>query len=552
MEPIYLYDTTLRDGTQGENINFSAQEKLRIAKRLDEFGIHYIEGGWPGSNPRDMQFFELARQTSFIQARITAFGSTRRPGIKPEKDENLQALIASGTQAVAVVGKSWDLHVEIMNNSLDENLNMIRDSIHYLKTLGKDVIFDAEHFFDGYKANPPYAFKTLIAALEGGADFLVLCDTNGGTLHFDIEEIVRTVGDSLSQRREEGFNSDPIRLGIHTHNDSGSAVANAISAVRGGAVMVQGTINGYGERCGNADLTAIIPILCCKMDRPCIPPEKLATLKSLSRFVSEMANMTPVNSRPFVGRSAFAHKGGIHVSAIAKQPKAYEHMDPALVGNNRRVLVSDMSGKTNVEYKAKELGISLDGNGMDSRKIVTEIKRLEQEGFQFDIADGSLKILLQKLTDQFTPLFTLENYRISMEKDRDQHAWAHAITKVSVDDRKEIIAAEGDGPVNALDNALRKVLKKFYPHLGLNELRLVDYKVRVIDGRDATAAKVRVIIDSRDREDIWTTIGVSTDIIEASWQALSDSFQYKLAKDLLNGANRQPPKRSKPKRQQMK
>ncbi|MFH0728870.1 MAG: citramalate synthase [Pseudomonadota bacterium] len=530
MEPIFLYDTTLRDGTQGESINFSAQEKIRIAKRLDQLGVQYIEGGWPGSNPRDMQFFELARDTPFVQARITAFGATRRPGITPAEDENLQALLNSGTQSVAVVGKSWDLHVEIMNNSLEENLNMIRESILYLKDHGREVIYDAEHFFDGYKANPDYTLSTLEAALKAGADFLVLCDTNGGTLHFEIESIFQTVQRTLQEKREAG---SPVRLGIHAHNDCASAVANSISAVNAGAVMVQGTINGYGERCGNADLTAIIPILCCKMNRPCIVLEKVASLKKISRFVSEMANMTPLDNRPFVGRSAFAHKGGIHVSAIAKQPRAYEHMDPAVVGNSRRVLVSDMSGKTNVEYKARELGVSLNGNGMDSRKIVNEIKRLEQEGFQFDVADGSLKILLQKLTGQFNPLFTLENYRISMEKDKDQHAWAHAITKVSVEDRKEIIAAEGEGPVNALDNALRKVLKKFYPHLGLDALRLVDYKVRVIDGRDATAAKVRVIIDSRDHEDIWTTIGVSTDIIEASWQALCDSFQYKLAKDLL-------------------
>lgn len=533
MSPIFLYDTTLRDGTQGESINFSAQEKIRIAKRLDELGIHYIEGGWPGSNPRDMQFFELARQTHFSQARITAFGATRRPGITPAEDENLQALLNSGTQSVAVVGKSWDLHVEIMNNSLEENLNMIRESILYLKENGREVIYDAEHFFDGYKANPDYALLTLEAALAGGADFLVLCDTNGGSLHFEIESIVQTVLSALQEKQQTGKPGAAIRLGIHAHNDCASAVANSISAIQAGAVMVQGTINGYGERCGNADLTAIIPILCCKMNRECILPERVANLKKISRFVSETANMTPQNNRPFVGRSAFAHKGGIHVSAIVKQPKAYEHMDPAIVGNSRRVLVSDMSGKTNVEYKARELGVSLNGNGMDSRKIVNEIKRLEQEGFQFDVADGSLKILLQKLTGQFNPLFTLENYRISMEKDKDQHAWAHAITKVSVEDRKEIIAAEGDGPVNALDNALRKVLKKFYPNLGLDALRLVDYKVRVIDGRDATAAKVRVIIDSRDQEDIWTTIGVSTDIIEASWQALCDSFQYKLAKDLL-------------------
>ncbi len=533
MEQILLYDTTLRDGTQGESVNFTAPEKIKIAKQLDELGIHYIEGGWPGSNPRDIQFFELARQTPFSQARITAFGATRRPGVAPAEDSNLQALIKSGAATVTLVGKSWDLHVAIMNNTLAENLNMIRESIAYLKDLGREVIFDAEHFFDGYKSNPDYTLETLEAAVSGGADFLILCDTNGGTLYYDIEAIVARVKEARDEwNLPNGGNASPIHLGIHAHNDCAMAVANSISAVRAGARMVQGTINGYGERCGNADLTAIIPILQLKMNQSCLPEANLTRLKKVSRFVSEAANMPPQGNRPFVGRSAFAHKGGIHVSAIAKQPRAYEHMDPTLVGNARRVLVSDMSGKSNVEYKARELGVSLDENGVDSRKIVSQIKKMEQEGFQFDVADGSLKIWFQKLTDQFTPLFTLENYRISMEKDRDQHAWAHAIVKVSVGERKEMIAAEGDGPVNALDNALRKVLKKFYPHLGLDALRLVDYKVRVIDGREATAAKVRVIIDSRDREDIWTTIGVSTDIIEASWQALSDSFQYKLAKDL--------------------
>jgi 2-isopropylmalate synthase len=532
MEPILVYDTTLRDGTQGESINFTAPEKIKIAKHLDELGIHYIEGGWPGSNPRDIQFFELARQTDFSQARITAFGATRRPGMTPAEDPNIQALIKSGAPSVTVVGKSWDLHVKLMDNTLAENRNMIRESIAYLKDMGREVIFDAEHFFDGYRANPDYTLETLQAAISGGADFLILCDTNGGTLFYDIESIVGKVKDALGGSGPKGAGGGPIRLGIHAHNDCAMAVANSISAVRAGAVMVQGTINGYGERCGNADLTAIIPILQLKMNRSCLPEKNVALLKKVSRFVSEAANMPPLGNRPFVGRSAFAHKGGIHVSAILKQPRAYEHMDPALVGNTRRVLVSDMAGKSNVEYKARELGVSLDENGMDSRKIVSQIKRMEQEGFQFDVADGSLKIWFQKLTDQFTPLFILENYRISMEKDRDQHAWAHAIIKVSVGDRKEIMAAEGDGPVNALDNALRRVLKKFYPHLGLDALRLVDYKVRVIDGREATAAKVRVIIDSRDHDDIWATIGVSTDIIEASWQALTDSFQYKLAKDL--------------------
>ena len=523
MTNVYLYDTTLRDGTQGENINFSAQEKLKIAKRLDDFGVHYIEGGWPGSNPRDLEFFELAKTAEFKQTKITAFSATRRPGIHPSKDENIQALLESGTQTVTVFGKTWDLHVEqIMENTLDENVEMIRDSVAFLKDRGLEVIYDAEHFFDGYRDNPEYSMKTLEAAKEGGADFIVLCDTNGGTLHFDIETIVKTVDSALSK------NGTAARLGIHAHNDCNLAVANSISAISAGAVMVHGTINGYGERCGNADLTSIIPVLCTKMETPCVTPEQLTQLKKLSRFVSETANMTPLNSRPFVGKSAFAHKGGVHVSAVIKQPRAYEHLNPTMVGNDRRVLVSDLSGKSNIEYKAKELGISLTDNGSNSREIVSKIKQLEQEGYQFDVADGSFKILLEKFTNQFKPLFKLESYRISMEKDHGRLGWAHAIVKVSVGDRQEITAAEGEGPVNALDNALRKVLNKFYPEV--DAMRLVDFKVRVIDGRDATAAKVRVIIESRDHEHIWSTIGVSTDVIEASWQALSDSFQYKLSK----------------------
>jgi len=526
MTALFLYDTTLRDGTQGENISFTAEEKIKIARRLDEFGIHYIEGGWPGSNPRDMQFFDMARATEFKHARIAAFSATRKPGIHPEKDTNVQALLTSGAPVVTLVGKSWDLHVEkVMENTLDENLNMIRDTVAFLKEKGLEVVYDAEHFFDGFRENPEYAVKTLTAARQAGADFLVLCDTNGGTLHPDIEAVVSEMLGAFSTG-----DGDAPKFGIHAHNDCGLAVANSLSAIRAGAVMVHGTINGYGERCGNADLVTIIPALCTKMNLQCVTKEQLAQVKNLSRFVSETANMTPINSRPFVGRSAFAHKGGIHVNAVAKESRAYEHMDPALVGNSRRVLVSDLSGKSNIEVKAKELGIPLDGKGIDSRKIVNEIKNLEQDGYQFDIADGSLKILLQKLTGQFKPLFKLDNYRLSMEKDHDKHSWAHAIVKVTVDGRTEISVAEGGGPVNAMDNALRKVLNKFFD--GLDAMRLVDFKVRVIDGREATAAKVRVIIESRDHEHIWSTIGVSSDIIEASWKALVDSFQYKLSKDM--------------------
>lgn len=525
MEPIFLYDTTLRDGTQGENIVFTAEEKIKIAEWLDELGVHYIEGGYPGSNPRDMRFFELAQGKTFKHARLTAFGSTRKPGVDPADDPNLKALIESRAPVVTVVGKSWDLHVEqVMNSSLEENLAMIRETVEFLKQQDLEVVYDAEHFFDGYLENKGYTVKTLEAALQGGADFLVLCDTNGGTLPYDLELLFGEVKAFLGETHQ-----GQMRLGIHTHNDCGMAVANSIAAVRSGATMVQGTINGYGERCGNADLTSIIPILCVKMGYPCVSTENLKKLKKFSRYISETANLVPRNDRPFVGESAFAHKGGLHVSAIMKTPRAYEHMNPEFVGNNRRVLVSDLSGRRNVEYKAKELGVALGGNGYDSRKIVSEIKRMEQEGYQFDVADGSLKILLEKFTQQFQPLFDLESFRVTIEKDKDEPCSAHATVKVSVDGRDEITAAEGYGPVSALDNALRKALGKFYPDL--DTMRLVDFKVRVIDGREGTAAKVRVLIDSRDQDDLWSTIGVSEDIIEASWCALADSFQFKLAKE---------------------
>ncbi len=528
MDPVVLYDTTLRDGTQGENINFTADEKLSIAHRLDDLGIQYIEGGWPGSNPRDMRFFELAKRVNFHTTKITAFGSTRKPGISAQSDRNLQTLLGAETPAVTIFGKTWDLHVEkVMKNTLAENLAMIHESVSYLKAEGREVIYDAEHFFDGYKENAAYALETLFAAVDGGCDTVVLCDTNGGSLPFEIEAMITAVQAQLIEKYGSDGGS-PVNIGIHTHNDSGVAVANSIAAVRQGANMVQGTINGYGERCGNADLTVIIPILCLKMDRPCIPINKLTTLKKLSSYVSETANLVPTNDRPFVGESAFAHKGGIHVSAVIQEPRAYEHISPDLVGNRRRVLISDLSGKSNIEYKAREMGVSLGGKGFDSREIVSKIKRLEEEGYQFDVADGSFKILVEKLTKQHRPLFELESFRITVERDKNQPCMAHATIKISVDGNHEITAAEGEGPVSALDNALRKALNQFYPDL--DHMHLVDFRVRVIDGREATAAKVRVFIQSRDQDEVWSTMGVSSDIIEASWQALEDSFQYKLSK----------------------
>ena len=496
--------------------------------RLDDIGIHYIEGGWPGSNPRDVAFFNLAKRVDFKQARLAAFGSTRKPGTRPDEDNNLTALLETETPTVTIFGKSWDLHVlEIMNNTLEENLSMIGDSVAFLKKQDREVIYDAEHFFDGYKNNKDYALQTIAAAISSGADFIVLCDTNGGTLPLEMDSIITEVQKEVMSTHVDASQTDAIKLGIHSHNDCGLAVANSITAIHKGAVMVHGTINGYGERCGNADLTAVIPILCLKMERECISGTNLKKLKKLSRYVSETANLVPLNSRPFVGKSAFAHKGGIHVSAIMKTPRAYEHMDPQQVGNKRRVLVSDLSGKSNVEYKARELGVDLGKNGFDSRKIASEIKQLEQEGYQFDTADGSFKILLEKFTDQFRPHFELESFRVTIEKDRDQPCSAHATIKISVGDKKEITAGEGYGPVSALDNALRKALDKFYPDL--DTMRLVDFKVRVIDGTRGTAAKVRVLIESRDQNEIWSTVGVSEDIIEASWQALADSFQFKLA-----------------------
>ena len=530
MKKITTYDTTLRDGTQAEELSFLVDDKVRVALKLDSLGIDYIEGGWPGSNPKDMQFFDLARRVEFSQARLVAFGSTRKPGIKPEEDDNLKALIASKTPAVAIFGKSWDLHVrEVMSNSLDENLAMIHDTVTFLKSNDLEAIYDAEHFFDGYKNDADYALKTLHAALEAGADFLVLCDTNGGTLPFEIESIITDVQKFINEKGLAPSDHRPCRLGIHAHNDCGLAVANSITALHQGAVMVHGTINGYGERCGNADLTSVIPIIGLKMNRPCGAEQNLEKLKTLSRYVSETANQVPLNSRPFVGKSAFAHKGGIHVSAIMKVPRAYEHMDPTLVGNQRRVLISDLSGKSNVEFKAKELGIELGGNGYNSKKIVSEIKQLEQQGYQFDVAEGSFKILMEKFTDQFEPLFRLESFRVTIEKDKDRPCSSQATVKISVGEKQEITAAEGYGPVSALDNALRKALGRFFPDL--DTMRLVDFKVRVIDGGRGTAAKVRVFIESRDQDQIWSTIGVSEDIIEASWHALADSFQFKLANE---------------------
>jgi 2-isopropylmalate synthase len=519
---VTIYDTTLRDGSQGEEVTLSAEDKLRLAQKFDEFGLHYVEGGWPGSNPKDARFFEMARKTSFKNTRLTAFGSTCRSQTRPENDQNIQALLRTELETVTIFGKSWDLHAtEILGISLDENAELIEDSVSYLKKEGRWVIYDAEHFFDGYKKNRDYALKTIKVAVRGGADVVVFCDTNGGSLPNEVHRIVT-----------EAMRDLPVPTGIHAHNDCGLALANSLAAVQAGVTMVQGTINGYGERCGNTDLVTVMGNLQLKMGYACVGEEKLKRLRELSRYVSEVVNVPPFKRAAFVGKSAFAHKGGVHVSAILKNPAAYEHIDPEFVGNRRRVVVSDLAGKSNIEYKAREMGISLGGNGFDSEKIVKEVKRLEDEGFQFDAAEGSLELLMKKVTGQFQDPFNLESLRVTMEKNRSGPTSSHATIKISVAKEEEITAAEGDGPVNALDNALRKALNKFYPQI--EEMRLVDFKVRVIDGSDGTAAKVRVQIESRDSSEIWSTIGVSENVIEASWQALVDSVQYKLSK-ALNG-----------------
>ena len=513
---IALYDTTLRDGTQGAGITLSAQDKLRIAERLDEFGVDYIEGGWPGSNPKDLEFFAQANRRSWRHARITAFGSTRRAGIAAEEDENLRMMLAAGTPAAAVFGKTWDLHVrEALRTTLDENLKMIEDSVRYLKRRGIEVVYDAEHFFDGWKANPEYALATLAAARSGGADVIVLCDTNGGCLPFEVRAGVEAA---------RGTGIGP--LGIHTHNDGEVGVANALVAVRAGAVHVQGTINGIGERCGNANLVSLIPNLQLKLGYDCVPEASLRRLGELARFVSELTNMAPNEYQPFVGKNAFAHKGGVHVSAVMAHPPTYEHIPPETVGNERRVVVSDLSGRANVLYKAAEMGLDLSKDRPEVREILAQLKQLEHAGFQFEGAEASFELLVRRTMGQLRPAFTLKGLRVMVEKGPHGEAVAEASIRVAVDGQEEHTAAEGNGPVHALDRALRKALERFYPEIG--KVRLVDYKVRVLNADAATAAKVRVLIQSTDGVRTWGTVGVSENVVEASWQALVDSLEYVL------------------------
>lgn len=506
----------MRDGTQGEKVSFSAEDKLRIAKRLDEFGIDYIEGGWPGSNPKDMAFFEKAKGHSFHHAKIVAFGSTCRAGTDPEKDANLRALIDAATPAVSIFGKSWLLHVkQSLCITAEENLKLISGSVEYLKSHGKEVIYDAEHFFDGYKDNPEYALETLKTASAAGADVLVLCDTNGGTLTHEISRVVEDVRSEVD-----------APLGIHAHNDSELAVANSLAAVASGCVHVQGTVNGYGERCGNANLCSVIPNLQLKMGYSCIPEDQMQHLSLLSRFVSELGNLVPDNRQPFVGRSAFAHKGGIHVSAVIKNEQTYEHIKPEWVGNSRRVLVSDLSGRSNVFYKSDELGLDLEKGSKESTEIVQKLKELENEGYQFEAAEASFELLVKEITKQAPDFFALEGFRVIMERDASGGSRSEATIRVRVNDQIEHSAAEGNGPVHALDAALRKALREFYPEIA--SIHLQDYKVRVLNEKDGTAAKVRVLIDSAKDGSSWSTVGVSENIIDASWRALSEGIIYYL------------------------
>ncbi|MBU1148416.1 MAG: citramalate synthase [Candidatus Omnitrophica bacterium] len=519
MQEIKLYDTTLRDGSQGEGVSFSLTDKLRIAKKLDLLGIHYIEGGWPGSNPKDMAFFKEARKIRFKKSELTAFGSTKRAKISPAKDGNLKSLLNSGTKIVTVFGKTWDLHVEgVLRVSLQENLNMIKETVEYLKSKKRRVFYDAEHFFDGYLNNKDYALETLRTAMKAGCDEVVLCDTNGGMITYELARIVMAVVSEFC-----------VPLGIHTHNDSGMAVANTIAAVDAGCGMVQGTINGYGERCGNADLCVIVPNLQLKMGRRCVSDSKLKEITEVSRYVSELSNMKQKDNQPFVGRSAFAHKGGVHVDAVMKNPGTYEHVKPESVGNHRRILMSELSGKTSIILKAKEMELDLSKEDPKTKKILRLIQNLENQGYYFEAADASFQLLMKKALKKYKPFFSLEGFKVSIEKREDNTLISEATIKVKVNRKEEHTAAEGDGPVNALDNALRKALNKFYPTLA--KMHLSDFKVRVLDEKAGTAAKVRVLIQSQDERSSWGTVGVSENIIEASWQALVDSVEYKLLKD---------------------
>ncbi|MCG8351501.1 MAG: citramalate synthase [Chloroflexales bacterium] len=528
---ILLYDTTLRDGTQREGLSLSCDDKLKIALELDSLGVHYIEGGWPGSNPKDAEFFQRVGDAPLQHAKIAAFGSTRHAHTSCADDANIQALVAANTPVVTLVGKSWTLHVEkVLETSLDENLAMIADSVAYFKALGKEVVYDAEHFFDGYRANPSYALATLGAAARAGANYLVLCDTNGGSLPSWVTQVVRAVRDFIAAHQwlteahgvAQAALTAPL-LGIHTHNDGALAVANAMAAVQEGCVQVQGTINGYGERCGNMDLIPLIANLQLKLDYQCLAADQLRRLTEVAHYVAAVANLNPDTHAPYVGRSAFAHKGGIHVAAIAKAEESYQHIEPNLVGNQKRVVVSELSGRGNVRMRADDMGLALNGN---ERAVLQQVKDLESRGFQFEAAEGSFEMLVRRSAPDYVAPFELLDFTVIVEKRGDNNMASQATVKVRIGDEVMHTAAEGDGPVNALDRAIRKALLPHYPELA--EVRLVDYKVRIIDEHRGTAATPRVLIESARGEERWSTIGASQNIIEASWQALWDSLELPL------------------------
>jgi 2-isopropylmalate synthase len=525
LSSIQLYDTTLRDGAQREGISFSAIDKLDIARKLDEIGIHYIEGGWPGSNPKDVEFFNKAQSLVLQHALLVAFGSTRRPGGKAKSDANLRALVNAGVRVVTIVAKSSDLQVtQVLETGLEENLSMIADSIGYLKAKGLTVFLDAEHFFDGFKTNPGYSMRVLKVAAEAGADCLVLCDTNGGTLPDEITVAFEAV---------RKLTTTP--LGIHAHNDSELGVANTLAAVNAGVSQVQGTINGYGERCGNANLCSIIPVFKLKMGIDCVTDEQLAKLTEVSHFVSEVSNLPPDAFSPYVGSSAFSHKGGLHVAGMNKWSGSYQHIDPTQVGNQPRVLVSELSGKGNILYKVKERGIDLPLQGKEAQKLLEQVKLLESRGFQYENAEASFELLLHRAKPDYQPPFTLVDFMVVVESRRraptrrnPEEALSEVMIKVKVGNEVIHTAAEGNGPVNALDEALRKALLQFYPRLA--EIKLVDYKVRILEESVGTGSQVRVLIESSDSVEAWRTVGSSGNIIEASWLALADSLEYWLLK----------------------
>ena len=516
MPDVFIYDTTLRDGAAREGLTFSLEDKLKILKHLDDFGIHYVEGGYPASNPKDQEFFDAASHLKLETAKLVAFGSTRRALVSASRDKEMRALVRSGVKSVCIVGKSWDFHVETaLRTSLDENLFMIEESVKYLKKKELEVIFDAEHFFDAFKENPRYALKTVEAAAGAGADWVVLCDTNGGTLPHEVDGIVKDVGEKI-----------PVPLGIHAHNDCECAVANTLTAVRKGARMVHGTINGYGERCGNANLCSVIPDLVLKMNVDCLSRERLSGMAELAHYVSEVSNMTPDAHQPFVGFSAFAHKGGIHASAVTREARTYEHIRPDLVGNIQRVVVSELSGKSTLIMKAKEMDIDLGESSDKLSEILKNIKQLEHVGYQFEAADGSFEILVRKSLGTHKQFFRLESFRVIMEKREDGKVMTEATVKIHVGGRRLIATAEGNGPVNALDRAIRLAIVRSFP--AIKDIELTDYKVRVLDEKKGTAAVTRVLIETSDGEKTWGTIGVNENIIEASWEALVDSIEYGL------------------------